>query len=182
VSGITLGKIKIFVGYGPEPVDRSEELKSNTGDSDLIRKEMESLAREYEDVRRSMPAGASRTEIMAKIASRMQSLARPDWPFFDDFAKSSSAGQRLAAVSILESFPNPLYLDWLAQRIATEKPFIGYHASMALLNAARSLSPSEREKVRQAISTAEAYLQELDWRDPNQVGVLRLAREICDVA
>jgi transcription initiation factor IIF auxiliary subunit len=163
-----------------EAVERSEELTSDTDDSGLGRKEMESLARDYEDVRRSMPSGDSRTRKMATIASKMRSLARPDWELFDSFAKSSSAGQRLAAVSILESIPNAAHLNWLADRIATEKPFIGYHASQALLTAARSLSSSNRKEVKEAISSAQAHMQKLDWKDPNQVTVLRRAQEICE--
>jgi hypothetical protein len=68
-----------------------------------------------------------------------------------------------------------LLLIWLAERIKAEKPFIGYHASRALLNAARSLRSSHTEDLQNAIAKAQAKLDSHDWKDPNQVSVPRQA-------
>lgn len=140
-----------------------------------MRDEIGELVDEYETVRRTMPAGDLRTRKMAKIASKMRSLARPACPLLKDFVESPSAGERLAAVSILEAIPNREYLIWLADRIKTEKPFIGYHASCALLIAAGTLRSSHANEIQNAITRAQANLNSLDWKDPNQVSVLRQA-------
>jgi hypothetical protein len=68
-------------------------------------------------------------------------------------------------------------LVWLADRIKAEKPFIGYHAACALRVAARTLRSSHPNEVRNAIVTVQANLNSLDWKDPNQVSVLKQAEQ-----
>jgi transcription initiation factor IIF auxiliary subunit len=172
-----LGKMFPSEGMSSEAVERSGERTADKVASEEVQTEMGILAKEYEDIRRSMPAGDPRTRKMETIASKMRSLAHPDCPLLKSFVESSSAGERLAAVSILEAIPNQNYLTWLADRIATEKPFIGYHAAVALLNAVRSLRSSHRGKVEKAIMRAQAHLNKRDWKDPNQVTVLRRAQQ-----
>lgn len=161
---------------GPLPTrcKDAEGPQSDTTASE-VRTEIRELVNEYEAVRRTMPSGDSRTLKMEKIASRMRSLARPAVPLLKDFVESPSAGQRLVAVSILEEIPNPEYLSWLADRIKTEKPFIGYHASCALRMAARTLRSSHANEVQNAIARAQANLKRHIWKDPEQVFVLRQA-------
>lgn len=155
-------------------IEDAEGPKSDTTAS-KVRTKIRELVNEYEAVRRTMPAGYPRTGKMEKIASQMRSLARPAVPLLKDFVESPSAGERLAAVSILEEIPNPEYLSWLAYRIKTEKPFIGYHASCALRMAARTLRSSHANEVQKAIASAQANLNSLNWKDPEQVYVLRQA-------
>ena len=73
-----------------------------------------------------------------------------------------------AAVSILEAIPNADHLPWLAERISVEKAFIGYHAAIALLNAARSFRTSENHvAVQEAVDSDYLFgncLQRLDFR------------------
>jgi hypothetical protein len=61
-------------------------------------KEMGLLAREYEDIRRSVPSGDARTARMQIVASKMRSLARSNYASLEDLTASPSAGERLAAV------------------------------------------------------------------------------------
>jgi hypothetical protein len=75
---------------------------------------------------------------MEQVASQMKSLALAAQPLLDDLKKSDSAGERLPAVTFLEIKPREDSLDRLVERIATERPFIGYHAALALLAAARA--------------------------------------------
>jgi len=110
---------------------RTKGLTQNRVDLDEVQRDLRRLAQEYEDIRRSMPAGDPRTIKMTTIATKMRSLARPNFQLLDDLTNSYSAGDRLAAVAILEAIPNPSYLTWLADRIGTEKPFIAYHAACA---------------------------------------------------
>jgi len=169
------GPPPIRTGSSLAAIEPPEGPKSDTTAS-KAQTEIRELVNEYEAVRRTMSAGDPRTIKMAKIASRMRSLARPAVPLLKDFVESPSAGERLAATSILEEIPDPEYLIWLADRINTEKPFIGFHASRALLTAARTLHSSHANEVRNAIARAQANLNSLDWKDPNQVSVLRQAQ------
>src|SRR5262249_8174872 len=71
-----------------------------------------------------------------------------------ELRESRSAGERLAAVATLEALPDPAYLPWLAGRIGDERPFIEYHAAVALLSAARSLPDDDLGALDEALSTA----------------------------
>jgi len=50
------------------------------------------------------------------------------------------------------------YLDWLAERLAPEKPFVGYHAALTLFTAARTFEQDYSEPVRTAIQKAQQLL------------------------
>jgi hypothetical protein len=113
---------------------------------------------------------------MSRIASTMRAKSLSIYPILDDLLHSPSAGERLAAVSALEELPNPKYLVWLADRLGVEKPFIGYHATQALLAAARTLGQSRRQEVEDALTLAEQVLNGLNWKDPNQIHTLMGAR------
>jgi hypothetical protein len=47
------------------------------------------------------------------------------------------------------------YLKWLAERLAIERPFLGYHAAVALSTAVRILDSSHRQALQEAIRTAK---------------------------
>jgi hypothetical protein len=118
------------------------------------RRQVRQLALEYENLRRNLSPGDTRTRRMEVVASRMRTLALSAYPLIAELANSDSPGMRLAAVSILEAVPRADYLPWLAQRLNAERPFIGYHAALALLIAARMLEVKEMPEVRDAISAA----------------------------
>ena len=61
-------------------------------------------------------------------------------------------------MTILQSTPNSDYIDWLAERLGEEKPFIGYHACVALLSAVRTLDASHAQELRTAIAAAKKGL------------------------
>jgi hypothetical protein len=71
-----------------------------------------------------------------------------------ELVKSSSPGEWLTAAAILQKQPNPnpVYLNWLAAQLAEDPgSFLGYHAAIALLGAARAFGASHREALKQAI-------------------------------
>jgi tetratricopeptide (TPR) repeat protein len=153
---------------------------TDTGGAEIsaVRTQLLALANQYEEIRRTMPSGDDRTRRMELVASKMRSLALPAYPLLGDLIGSESTGQRLAAVSILEAIPNTDHLPWLTERIAVEKPFIGYHAAIALLNAARNLRGSENHAaVQEAIHQALQNLDRKAWKDPNQLAVLENAEQ-----
>jgi hypothetical protein len=77
----------------------------------------------------------------------------------DVLVKGSTAGERLAAVALLEVKPKLEYVDWLAARVGTEQPFVGYHAALALRFPARAFGASDHDRVSKAIRDAKSALQ-----------------------
>ena len=95
---------------------------------------------------------------MEVILAKMKALALASYSALEEFKKSLSPGERLAAVAMLQVNPNPACLDWLATRLAEEKPFIGYHAGVALLYAVRILDASQKDNLHKALQKAKASL------------------------
>jgi hypothetical protein len=139
------------------------------------RKAFVELAREYEQVRASMPGSRERTQRMATVFSKMRALAATAHPLIEEGIASESPGERLAAIAILLELPELQYLDWLAQRPASESSFIGYHATLALLQAVRAFGASERPALEVALKAAEESARRHNPVDPNQISVLENA-------
>jgi|GEM_PF-1907570 len=99
---------------------------------DLARAQIRSYARLYELTRQRMPPGPERTARMEQIFERMRPLAIAAHGFVDELADSSSPGERLAAVAILQLFASERFLHFLVQLVGQEQPFVGYHAARAL--------------------------------------------------
>lgn len=95
---------------------------------------------------------------MEVIATKMRTSACDAYYLLEYLAKNPEPGARLAAVSLLEARPNVEYLGCLAERLAAEKPFVGYHAALALFTAARTLEQEYGEPVRAAIQKAQQLL------------------------
>jgi hypothetical protein len=150
---------------------------SGRAEISAVREEILMLANQYEDIRRTMLAGDNRTYNLEQVASRMRSLAVPAYSLLGNLIGSESSGQQLAAVSILEAIPNPVYLLWLADRIAMEKPFIARHAAVAILNAVVKLRVSNHAEVQEAIRRALQNLDRRSWKDPTLIAFLRKAEE-----
>ncbi|HEY0173894.1 MAG TPA: DUF4062 domain-containing protein [Pyrinomonadaceae bacterium] len=134
---------------------------------DTIRARVLELAREYRDVRLRMAPSDERTRRMEVIVSQMRTLALTAYPMLAELTQSvplddgrdPRAGERLAAVALLQSVPNPDYIEWLAGRVGEERPFLGYHAAVALLTAARAMGGvGERARLKAAIERAAASI------------------------
>src|SRR5262249_36767843 len=121
---VTLAKM-----ISPEPL--SAMAMESVEEPSEGRTEIQKLAREYERLRRTMKPSNERTQLMEGVASQMRMLTDQNAPLLDKLAHSASAGERLAAVMMLQERPQENYLDWLAARVAQERPFIGYHACVA---------------------------------------------------
>ena len=140
-----------------EAAERVAELASKQ-DLRVIGDQMLAAAREYERVRASLPGSHKRTRQMEKVATKMRTLGYAASPLLDDLASSDSPGKRLAAITILQVKPNPQKFEWLADRLGIEKPFVGYHAAVALLTAARVHDDGQTDQLRRAIKTAKERL------------------------
>jgi hypothetical protein len=161
---------------GPEPAAATER-PAAVDSSD--RAEMLAMAAEYEKIRREEQAGGARTRHMTAVLSRMKAKAAGVRGLLDDFQKSDAPGIRLAAIAILQMFPDARYLDWLAERLdnpAVEKPFVGYHAAVALLEAVRTLPTTECARLKSALARAKSLAEKLP-SDPDRLQVLAIAQQ-----
>lgn len=142
------------------PIEAAERVGQLALQSDVsvVRQQALDLARQYEQIRATMPSGDSRTRKMEIVMTQMKALAPVIYPLLPELAKSDSPGQRLVAVAILQGVPTAEYLGWLADRLAKDRPFIGYHAAVALLIAVRTLDFSHLSALDQAISNAKTAL------------------------
>ena len=122
-------------------------------DPSSIRALLNDLASQYDHVRRTMIASDARTMRMEAIVARLRTLALAGYEELPRFASGSSAGERLVAVAMLQVKPDPGYLEWLTERILTERPFIVYHALEALRRAADTLAPADKANLRTLLET-----------------------------
>jgi hypothetical protein len=114
------------------------EALADPADIGILRAQAQALGTEYEKVRNTMRPGNARTLEMEKVVAKMRVLGRAAFGLRHEFSASASPGLRLQAVAILQVLPDPDYLDWLVDRVGQERPFIGYHAAVALLAAVRN--------------------------------------------
>lgn len=123
----------------PGELKRAIEVERLTGELDIsvVRKHVDELAAEYERVRTSMSPGDPRTRAMEVVMSKMRTFGRAAYPLRYELAASPSPGRRLQAIACLQVIPDYDELDWLAERVDKERPFVGYHALVALNTAAR---------------------------------------------
>lgn len=140
-----------------EAAERVQQLASRT-DLDSVRRQVMELAGEYESIRAVMSAGDERTRRMEVVATKLRTFAIAAEPLLPELVNSSSPGELLAAVMVLQVRPKLEYLGWLADRFRVERPFIQYHAGVALLSAARVLGGAQRSGVAAAVRTAKEAL------------------------
>jgi hypothetical protein len=143
-----------------------------------LRNKLLSIAAEYERLRSSMPASSERTSQMEAIVSKFRAVAPSTYSLLDEMANSNSAGERLAAVVMLQLKPRPDFLEWLADRVILEKPFIGYHAALALLYAAQKLGPEHKPALMKAILRAKAELQQRGLGETDRASALKEAERV----
>lgn len=150
----------------------------------VIDGEIAALAIRYNEVRASMPSGRARTRKMSEIQATMRTTAATARSSYSKLKSSQSAGERLAAISILQQFPDFNENIWLADRLnpEAETPFIGYASAVALAQAVRSLSSFEQEAASKASNLRECLdralaLAELNPHDPPRINVLKAAIE-----
>ena len=136
------------------------------------------LAKEYDQTRRDMPSGDKRTRLMEGVFSRMKIEAPKVQGLLSSFQQSGSAGERLMAIAVLNMFPDTNHLDWLAERMdpEQEKPFVSYHAAVALLDAVMNLPAESCTTLRTALAKARVLALRLKG-DPDRVTVLQRAEQ-----
>jgi hypothetical protein len=140
-----------------------------------IHVEIESLAYAYENLRKQMPSGNTRTRLMQDIVEKMKSKASEAELILPSLTNSSSPGKRLAAIAILQEKPKIEYVDWLADHTGdNEKPFVGYQSSVGIYLASRNLI--DKKALSGAIDRAFENVDKYPYKDPNQISVLESAK------
>ncbi|MBR0862774.1 hypothetical protein ACVIWV_001671 [Bradyrhizobium diazoefficiens] len=117
--------------------------------SGVVMAQAESLAADYEHVRASMPPGNDRTRAMEVVVSKMRTIGQAFFPLRHEFAGVASPGKRLMVIATLQICYDFEMLDWLVQRVGSEKPFLQYQALVAILLAMQG-------------KNAKAYIPSLD--------------------
>jgi len=168
-----------------EQIQAAVDLKARILNADVprsavletVRRQMDALAQEYEQTRRKMPSGPSRTRRMNEIAAGMRALALTALPLRAEFSQSESIGQRLAAICMFQVSPSAADFEWLVERVKREpQPFIFYQAAIAILELVREGSYTDPEAIRSGIKGAiDAIASYKDGPDLNTLDVLNEA-------
>jgi hypothetical protein len=131
--------------------ERVREL-SQAHNSNATMLALRSLAQDYDRTRITMSAGASRTNKMGLLVQTMRALGLAGYSELPRFIQSSSPGERLVAIAMLQVKPNADYIPWLLERITLEKPFIAYQAIEALRRAGHTKDEATRTKLKEQLS------------------------------
>ena len=164
--------------YNEECLKQLGELSADAAVSKSDRRLILDLSAEYDNIRREMSGGGERTQRMSVIVSKMTVRAASVRSILPELQGSTRAGERLAAIAILQMFPKTEALTWLAERLDPdqEELFVGYQASVALLHAVRSLPVDACLALDEAINTATNLAQRYA-DDKPRLDVLKTAQE-----
>ncbi len=134
-EALTKSEAELRSGPSKGELDRAMVVKELTADryGGLVAAQAQALAAEYERVRASMPPSNERTRAMEVVVSKMRTIGQAFFPIRHEFAVSASPGKRLMVIASLQVLPDYEMLDWLAQRVGSEKPFLQYQALVATL-------------------------------------------------
>ena len=138
------------------------------------------LANEYESTRAQMQSGPQRTRRMNEIAAGMRTLALAGLPLRTKLTRSEIAGERLAAICMLQVEPRPRYFRWLIERLKTEnQAFILFQAALAVLELVKKRFYVNVDETRSAIDDALRVISAYQSGPPDQntLDVLREALE-----
>jgi hypothetical protein len=130
-------------------------------DLHFIRSNALKLAADYERVRASMDSGAERTQRMEVVVAKMRTLGEAFVPLRSEFLIRSTPGKRLMVIASLQMAPDYEQLTWLVDRLPgkTETPFVGFHAALALVAAARSRRAAANSALLRAAAARLAGLE-----------------------
>lgn len=164
--------------YNEECLEQIGEASATAAVSESDRRAMLALSAEYEKIRQEMPVGGERTQRMTAVASKMTARAASVRSMLRELQDSTWAGERLAAIAILQMFPEAEALGWLAERLDPdlERLFIGYQASVALLQAVRGLPSGACRALDEAINTAMRLAEKVT-DDKPRLDVLKSAQK-----
>jgi hypothetical protein len=158
-----------------EQVRSAARIKVQAGalDRDTLYGQLQQLCVEYETLRKVLRPGKDRTRAMTEVLIKMRTIGPAVSDFLAELKQSSSAGMRLAAVAVMQIEPHRGDIEWLLGRFGEEKPFIFYHAALALERIAQTGDESRQLAAREAAAAALRNLQAFQGlKDPETLAVL----------
>ena len=124
-------------------------------DAAVARERLNSLAREYETLRATMPGGPDRTFKMTQIVTEARGLmqaARLDPQSLTGLFQGPGEGDRIVTLAVVQADSDPVYLPVVIDAIGNARsPFEQYHGLLAGLNMVDELSPEQRAALRDAV-------------------------------
>jgi hypothetical protein len=150
---------------------------------DSVRTQLDRLADAYAEIRLNQSPGSRRTAAMEEIAGKMRALCLAGAPLLNELKHAEKAGLRLAAVCILEISPDQKSMDWLAERLGLESPFVGYHAALALRELAAVIPCGQAKQLLSALDKARTAVSQDTDRSDVLVAATKLLKNRCpDIA
>lgn len=135
----------------------------------VVQKQVQSLVDEYEQIRAEMLPGPARTRRMNEVAAKMRTLSLAARPLVRPLTHGKSAGQRLAAICILQMAPDFGLFQWLIERFEKEEQaFLLFQAAIAVLELIRAHQYSDGAKVREAIAGALQHVTSFRGGTPDE--------------
>lgn len=187
----------VIAALGTDPRSDNPELKSARQklehqlvnlpvDPNQARERLTQLAREYEQIRNTMPSGSARTFKMTQLVAEARGLAgaaglQPTW--LSDIYAGPGDGDRIVTLAAIQAHPDsqtfPIVLDAIQ---TAHSPFEQYEALRAADLLLAVLPPADRAQLKEAIldrQRPEAGGVVIDKRDPSRLDAAnRLLREI----
>lgn len=117
------------------------------------------LIRRVEYLRNAAEAAADKVARLNACVEEMRQLPLGESDLTGELHLSASYGERLAAVVSLQQRPDQRYRQWLAERLAVEDSFLGYHASLSLYDIARTSPLEDLEEVKAVLERADSWVQ-----------------------
>ena len=141
----------------------------------VVQSQIRSLVDEYERIRAEMPPGGLRTREMNEVAAKMRTLSLAARPLLRSLTAGRSAGERLAAICILQMVPELGFFHWLIERLNNEdQPFLLFQAAVAVLELVRAQMYSDGARIRDAIEGALQHVSSFKGGTPDQNTIMVL--------
>jgi len=151
-----------------QQAERVQKRLAEQADPQTIADKMMALAREYEQVRATMPGGDGRTRAMSRVVVQMRRIGLAALPILRQLSESGSPGERLAAIAILQTRFDPAYIHWLAECVINEVPFVGFQAAVALFQASKIVGDPVRKELQVELQRAKDALAARNYTDANR--------------
>jgi len=134
----------------------------------VVQRQIQSLIGEYERIR-GIPRSPMRTRSMNEVAAKMRSLSVAARPLLHSLMSGQSAGERLAAICVLQVMPEVRYFPWLIERIKNEdQPFVFYQAAVAILVLVKARIYPEGAGIKEEIKGALQHISGFKGGLPDQ--------------
>ncbi|MGA9673408.1 MAG: hypothetical protein WBQ94_29730 [Terracidiphilus sp.] len=143
--------------------------------TNVVQDQLFSLIKDYERIREDMGAGPARTKRMNEVAAKMRTLSLAAQPLLRSLTSGQTAGERLAAICILQVAPETGFFSWLIERLKSEnQAFMLFQASVAVLNLVKAQKYLNGANVRKEIAGALEHVKNFEGGtpDPNTIDVL----------